>query len=132
MKKNHFIVNVVLALTMAWKKRYINDQWEQLHWEFFNGCFFVWKHPVHTTGFLIWAPRLIKILSFFYPLLISIIICALFLLPIDPSRNCESSIWLLTCLTTTKIILTTNSRCFFESNLLNHYQLSLFPTMGQL
>jgi hypothetical protein len=87
MKKNNFIVNVVSALTMAWKKRYINisdDQWEQLHWEFFNGCFFVWKHPVHTAAFLIWAPRLIKILSFFYPLLISTILLLLIIFTIGP------------------------------------------------
>lgn len=87
MTKNPFIVNVVSALTMAWKQRFINvsdDQWEQLHWEFFNGCSFVWKHPVHTAAFLIWAPKLIKILSFFYPLLISTILLLLIIFTIGP------------------------------------------------
>lgn len=87
LKKISFIVNVVSVLTMARKQRYINvsdDQWEQLHWEFFNGCAFVWKHPVHIAAFLIWAPRLIKILSFFYPLLISTILLLLIIFTIGP------------------------------------------------
>lgn len=87
MTKNPSIVNVVSALTMAWKHRFINvsdDQWEQLHWEFFIGCSFVWKHPVHTAAFLIWAPKLIKILSFFYPLLISTILLLVIIFTIGP------------------------------------------------
>ena len=87
MTKNPSIVNVVSALTMAWKHRFINvsdDQWEQLHWEFFIGCSFVWKHLVHTAASLIWAPKLIKILSFFYPLLISTILLLVIIFTIGP------------------------------------------------
>lgn len=87
MKNLPFIVNVVSVLTMAWKQRYINisdNRWEQLHWEFFNVCAFVWKHPIHTAAILICAPRLIKILSFFYPLLISTILLLLIIFTIGP------------------------------------------------
>eukprot|EP01018_Ginkgo_biloba_P019949 Gb_11583 [translate_table: standard] len=85
MTKNMAMGELISAVSMAWKHKYISDdQWEELYWEFFNCCSFVWRHPIHTAAFLYCAPSLIKILLFFYPLLISTFLFLLLIYSLGP------------------------------------------------
>ncbi|XP_057841595.1 uncharacterized protein LOC131051209 [Cryptomeria japonica] len=85
MMNNSVMGSAVSALAMAWKKRYItDDQWERLYFEFLYCCSFFWKYPIHIGAFLICAPRLIRILLFFYPLLISTVLFLLVVFSLGP------------------------------------------------